>query len=594
LLDMRSYFRYNLILLFLAGAMVLTGCQDSQFDVENPNDPNQERALQDDADLQSVLEGGYVSWWEGTYESFYAPGPHLHGWADALSTTNAFAGFWNVTTNEPEPGTKPRFPNTLTAENVTISEQPYSNLNAAVSSANDVLRQIEIVRPDRPLRIDGEDVTERTRAGAYLLRGLSYGYLANMYDKAFVTTQEFDPEEDLEDLDFSEYDVVLEQAISDLESAREIAQNNAFTLPNVLPFSQAMTQTRLENVASAFEARFRVSQPRTSAEANEIDWVRISTLAENGVTEDLIMENDGSQFFSIWTGLTGIHWYYRVDNRIIQKMAAQHGEADYPIKYPADDAGAAIDPAKSIAQQGEGDARLCPAEGDELSGSGKEKDYFDPDGLCWFVYDTNQSFFTLPRGPRLQSNYYFSRPDIYQQWDRPPFYEGPMPILLSEEMDLLRAEAAIRADGDDGTARSIINSGSRVNVGDLDPLPGDASQEEILDAIQYERDIQLYRTGIGLQYFDMRRLGKLQTGTPLHMPVPAPELQTVEEPLYTFGGASNAGDPGTASGDNAWCEEFEAGCDGPYGPYVNESFDEPESSSKETRSAPISPEAREQ
>jgi hypothetical protein len=581
----------------LAGTVALTGCEDSRFDVENPNDPDRERALQDDADLQAVLSGGYVSWWEGVHENYYegdwySPAPHLHGWGDALSSTNAYSGFWNVATNEPTPGTKPQFPNTLSAENVGILEGPYNGLNSAVSSANDVLREIEIERPDRPLRIDGEDVTQRTRAGAYLLRGLSYGYLANIYDQAFITTQEFDAEEDLEDLEFQDYSEVLDQAISDLGQAREIAENNSFTLPDVLPFSQAMTASRLERVASSYEARFRVSQPRTPAEAENINWGTVSSLAENGIEEDLVLELDGDQFFSIWTGLTGIHWYFRVDNRIIQKMAAQHGEDDYPIKYPADDAGAAIDPAKSMAQAGEGDARLCPAEGDEISGSGKEKDYFDPDGTCWFVYDTDQSYFTLPRGPTLQSNYYFSRPDIYEQWDRNPTYQGPSPIFLAEENDLMEAEAAIRSNGDVATARSIVNEGSRVEVGELDPLPSDATQDEVLEAIQYERDIQLYRTGTGLQYFDMRRLGKLQTGTPLHMPVPAPELQTVQVDLYTFGGASNAGQPGTASGDNAWCEEFDAGCDGSYGPYENETFEEPENANSQGRTSPTPSKAR--
>lgn len=586
---MKYYLRYSFLLLLLAGMVAFAGCEDARFDVENPNDPDRERALQQDSDLESVLSGGYVSLFEGTYESFYTPGPHLHGWADALSTTNAFAGFWNVTTNEPSPGTKPQFPNDLTAENVSIAEGPYDGLNAAVSSANDVLRELEIERPDTPMRIDGEDVTARTRAGAYFLRGLAYGYLANIFDRALITTQEFDAEEELDDLEFQEYPEVMNQAINDLETARDIAQNNSFTLPNFLPFSQDMTSARLVEVANAFEARFRVSQPRTPAEADDIDWNRVLTLAQNGIDDDLVLELDGQSWFSIWTGLTGIHWYYRVDNRIIQKMAAHHGEEDYPIKYPADDAGSAIHPAKTLDQEGEGDARLCPAEGDEISGSGKEKGYFDPDDTCWFVYDTNQSFYTLPRGPTLQSNYYFSAPYIYEQWDRQPTYAGPYPIMRGDELDLLEAEAEIRANGNVGAARTIVNNGSRVNVGELPELESDATEDEVLEAIQYERDIQLYRTGIGLQYFDMRRLGKLQTGTPLHMPVPAPELQTVEVDLYTFGGEAAAGEPGTASGDDAWCDDFPAGCEGPFGPYVNETFDA-DSFSKDALEGTSSPE----
>jgi hypothetical protein len=46
--------------------------------------------------------------------------------------------------------------------------------------------------------------------------------------------------------------------------------------------------------------------------------------------------------------------------------------------------------------------------------------------------------------------------------------------------------------------------------------------------------------------------------------VPATELQTVGAELYTFGGVGSAGEPGTASGDNAWCDQGDLSCDGPF------------------------------
>ena len=140
----------------------------------------------------------------------------------------------------------------------------------------------------------------------------------------------------------------------------------------------------------------------------------------------------------------------------------------------------------------------------------------------------------------------------------------------------MQAEAEIRANGDAGAAANLVNQGSRTEVGELPPVNG--SEEEVLEAIYYERDIELYRTGFGLPYYDLRRKGELQEGTPLHFPLPADELQTVELDLYSFGGA---GEPefeqrlgeeiiGTATGDNAWCDQGELSCDGPHEPRPGE------------------------
>lgn len=552
---MRSLIRYKAFLLtLLIGTLAITGCSEDLLNVQNKNAPDRERALADASDLVSVLRGGYTSFWSGTYENtpFAVSAPHLHGWGDAMTTTNAFAGFWTVATDEP----RPEFQNTLTFADLAIVEEPWQELNSAVSSSNDVIREIEV--NDFDIIIDNTDRTQRTLAAAYLLRGLAYGHLANLFNQAYITTEEFDPEEDLADLEFSPYPDVLSQAQSDFEQARQIAQNNSFTLPNVLPFSQAVTSDRLIRLANSFEARHIVSNPRTPDEASNIDWENVRTLARNGLETDLVMDLDGNEWFNNWQYVSGLYWYWRVDNRLVQKMAAQHG-VDYPIKYPADQAGTGIDPAKTFDQQGEGDARLCPAAGDEFEGSGVGTAV---ELGCWFVYDTDQSFFREARGPTLQSNYWYARDFILEQWFNSPFAAGPGPIFLAEENRLMEAEAEIRL-GNIGAAADIINNGSRVNVGELEPVPTD-DEEAVREAIYYERDIQLYRTGLGLPYFDLRRRGMLQAGTPLHMPVPATELQTIQQELYTFGGVSNAGQPGTASGDNAWCDQGDFSCDGPF------------------------------
>ena len=552
-----NYTRYNILsILLLAGLLTLAGCDGlADLEVDNPNAPNADRAISDASDLKSVLAGGYTSFWDGTYEApGYYPYPHFDGWGDAMTTTNAFAGFWTMSVDEP----RVQYQNTLSFADLGIVEVPWQNLSAAISASNDVIRQIE--NNDFQVVIDGDNQTAMVRAGAYFLRGISYGYLANIFDKAYITTQDFDPEEDLADLGFSPYSDVLGQARSDLQQARSIAQGDSFTMDNFLPFSVPVTSDRLIRMANSFEARFVVSNPRSAEENNAINWSEIRSLAANGIEQDVVMNLDGNAWFSNYQYVSGLYWYWRVDNRILNMM-----DPDYPIKYPADQAGSAIPPAESD------DARLCPTSGDNPVFD--EVTFFQGDAIaiarteefdnCYFAYDTDQSFFRLERGPTLQSNYWYVRDFIDQQWNIPTFGAGPGPILLAEENRLMQAEAELRT-GNKGAAVDLINAGSRVNAGELPPLESSASDEEVFRTIFYERDIELYRTGMGLAYFDLRRRGQLQRGTPLHLPVPATELQTVGQELYTFGGVSSAGQPGTASGDNAWCDQGDLSCDGPF------------------------------
>jgi hypothetical protein len=83
------------------------------------------------------------------------------------------------------------------------------------------------------------------------------------------------------------------------------------------------------------------------------------------------------------------------------------------------------------------------------------------------------------------------------------------------------------------------------------------SNAELLAAIFYERDVELFDTGAGQAWFDRRRIdlnlvynglpigntwgfrggSNLQLGTPRHLPLPAKELETLAIKVYTYGGA---------------------------------------------------------
>jgi len=139
--------------------------------------------------------------------------------------------------------------------------------------------------------------------------------------------------------------------------------------------------------------------------------------------------------------------------------------------------------------------------------------------------------------------------DWYHSWGY-----GPIPIFLKAENDLLLAEALLRT-GDKSGSIAILNNpdGSRINRGNLSEISADATEEEVLEAIFYEREIELINTGGFLSFCDMRRRDMLQKGTPLHFPIPGYEVEMHNMSYYTFGGVENADGVNTSNG--GWFED---------------------------------------
>lgn len=122
-----------------------------------------------------------------------------------------------------------------------------------------------------------------------------------------------------------------------------------------------------------------------------------------------------------------------------------------------------------------------------------------------------------------------------------------MPEFRKAENDYLLAEAAVKT-GKIHEAAGIMNASARVTRGKLPPLP--AEEGKILEAIHYERMVELMVSGFGIQYFQMRKEDKLQKGTMLHLPIPGKELEVMHMEYYTFGGTE--GKPGTDYSIGGW------------------------------------------
>jgi len=93
-----------------------------------------------------------------------------------------------------------------------------------------------------------------------------------------------------------------------------------------------------------------------------------------------------------------------------------------------------------------------------------------------------------------------------------------------------------------------MNASARVTRGNLPALPADAAQ--ITKAVHYERMVELMLSGMGVQYFQMRKENLLQQGTILHFPIPGSQLDVMQMEYYTFGGS--AGVAGQDYSNGGW------------------------------------------
>lgn len=501
---------FTTLVLFMCAGLI-SSCAD--LEVKNLNDPDLERVLETPEDYRELLAGGYNSWWRGSHAN-RLPFAHFDGWADVNTTTNNYQVYYDMAVREP----RQRIDNNPASDGYLSMQTPWSHLNSAVSIANDIINFIEV--QGNSVVIDGTDDSMMLLTMAYLLRGLSKGYLANFFDQAYIIGVT------LEDLQFRPYTEVLESAIVDLDEAIQLAQANTFTTFNFLS-DVSMTNQQIVQFANTQAAKFIISNGRTSDHYTQQDWQQVVDYASNGYQDHLIIEGTGTAaagWRHEYQRQSGLDWYWKADLRIINML-----DPDYPAKYPINAAEAArpIRPAQSV------DSRLASD----------------------FTYDPwNLHRFVTARGPQLQSVYYFSRyEDLYRNLGF-----GEIVVFRKDNIDLMLAEAYMHL-GQKQQAINLVNAGSRITRGNLPPVPDNASDEEVFDAIFYEVEIECQRTWVGYQYFMARRRDMLQEGTPLHLPVPFEELQMMELPVYTFGGVNFTHEEGTADGANAWNNFWEPG-----------------------------------
>lgn len=480
--------KLSLNLLFIVFALFfLNSCED--LDIEDSNNPSDNQVLltYDFNQISLTYSSLYNDWFMITHNF---DGPALNLWIMADAGTSSWGGLYANFA-----GIEPAIVFDNTAENTYYTKYYgfYKTLHQILNSANNL---IKLASTDNEITYDDLRQNEMLRAYGYFMQGISLGYLGLIYDQGFIITETTDVTEDIE---ISNYNELISEALNSLDTTIKICDQNAFTIPEEwIPLEITLNETTFGQLANSFAARILSYSPRNSTENENLNWQRIYDYASNGIDYDFSPIADDIYWYSSYHNYACYIGFGWVDMRIINMM-----DPDMPSRWPIEDG-----------------YDLIPEPKDNTT------DAFDNRIVTDFSYLSSCSM-NPDRGLYFFSCYRFSRYDEYLSTQ-----VGTMPEMYKAENDLLLAEAALMTEKY-SEAANIINTGTRVTRGGLSSISEDPT--EIEDAIFHERNIELFCSGIGIEFFCMRKADKLQNGTILHFPIPGAELTLLDLDYYTFG-----------------------------------------------------------
>lgn len=486
--------------LLLVGLLTFSvSCAD--LGVDNLNNPDTERALASSEDLRSLANGLFRDWYV-TIHSYNGMQMALAVGADVNTASWGNQGMQLM-------GTEPR-PAWDNAPNFTyaaVTRVPYNGMYSINSSATDVL-----VALNNGINF-GEDGSDNAMIEALskFNQGLAVGYIGLTFDQGY-TADENSSDEELINPELKPYTELIDFAVTKLEEVIALSESNTFVLDEgVINTDVPVDNVMLEQLAHSFIARFLAYSPRNSSENEAVDWTKVSTHAENGVESDFLIHNDS------WT--TG-RWY---NEGLIYLAYPGWGRIDHYVVNMMDPTYPAHNP--------------------------NGEDYPEPDSanvederLFSDYQHLSSNVFNEDRGLYFFSSFRHSKNDDYIG-----SYDKLLPEITVSELDMFRAEAYYH-DDNYVAAAAIINNSARVTRGNMDPVAPTA--QEVWQGIHHERLVEQHQTGMGNEFFQMRKNDLLQEGTLLHFPLPAATLEVLglPKPFYTFGGVDNADGIGTSNG----------------------------------------------
>ncbi len=531
------YKNFKIFALLLGGILLLSGCMDLQ--VDNPNNPDTERALASASDTEALVGSQYQEWWN---QQKNYPAMTLAVMGNHKTSSWGNFGMFDL-------GAFPRqaFQNDPSYADRFVSSTPWSVNYTAISSAIDGLIALE-----SGITFDSQNDMRRLRMETFsrFIMGISYGMLANHFDQAFLVDENTDLEAvaaGTETLEFISYDEVLDFAIAQLDEAIRLSESGGFTLPENWVNGNALSNTELAHLARAYQARFIVSNARNTQERDAINWGLVRDLTGTVVAADPDFFDNQHDAFTVHAD--GQFWWSRPHSLM---QDATWTRVDYMLIGRADISGAFEEWVSTPVT----DRREFIITTPDARIAGQE-DVFDEDGnLIGEAMTTapgtdfshvGPGLFPAARGLWRYSRYqHFRNNEMYLNG-----FVGPMQHMRYAEIKMYHAEALLRLE--QAVSQPVVDliNETRVGRGGLEPVTTGDSWDDVYNAMRYEFDIETHSTAAGLGFYNDRSFGNLKgkdygallSGTPVHFPVPAAELSLLELPFYTFGGGGEGSAP---------------------------------------------------
>lgn len=487
----------NIILLTCCIALA-AGCSKSELDVANPNQPDYKKVYKTGADLENLSSGLYNI----VYNGENAASGMKAFLATAADNVTCSWGNFGMRDMSYEPRDN-SWDNSPTYSNGTTTEYTFNKMYGAITTASLIFKAV-----DSGVNVEGAGGNEKVKAFSKFIQGVAYGNLAMLFDKAFVVDEKNTVEPSVSKA--VGYQQVSQAAVGYLDEAIKYSAT-AFTIPAAwLGTAADYSSADFKKLCNTMAARILSYTPRNKTDLAAVDWTKVKTYADAGITSDFTIEMDGA-----------VNWYDEAGDYLTSNG---WGMTDmYTVNM--------MDPVTQPAHWDNSASFPRPPESTNPIDKRLKSDYeFVPSN--WFNPGRGYYHFSTYRSSRYD--------DVYVS------AIGPKPVVMAAENAMLRAEAAAYKNAL-ADAAAIINAGTRVTRGQMPDVTADLAQ--LVKAIHHERFVEMYTTGAGLQFFEMRKLDLLQKGTPLHFPLPAKVLQTFGEkpPYYTFGTVAKADGKNTSN-----------------------------------------------
>ena len=518
----------------VAVSLSVAGCDDG-LDITNLNNPDVDRAFSTPVGVETIVSKLFQQMHQGQYLSVIPGGDNLWTQSMTMSFENSSQlGNFGMGTR----GDIPRglIDNTIGNREEVGNFRDFDHLTRNSRMASNAIDALNLFASEG--RTLGVRRDLRAKSFAYFALGYAHGFLSLFYDSLSVIR----PGE-LTGVEVSEFSgpadgmtvalAMIDSALAVL--ARDTASAD-FIPATWMAAAADLSKDRYRRILRSYKARFRAGIGRTPADRNTADWSAILADATNGITSDVnVVLSVSAGWTNGWVLQAAVSSGWHQITPFIFGMADTSRAYDTWLATPLDSR------APFLIKTPDRRFPAGEARADQQAKVSSASPVIAPDTV---LYIRNRPAGQDTPAEAWGTSFY----DFVRFWRirNRDANGGPFPVMTVAEIDMLAAEAHLRA-GNFAAAATLIDKYRSQNAlpsvatvtNGVDPVPGGSSCVpripvgpnftstacgNLWEAMKWEKRLETAFTGYGQWYIDSRGWGDLVIGTPLEWPVPYQEL----------------------------------------------------------------------